>query len=67
MGRISISAESAYRGRTPIASIENLKQTMFTLGMILEAEFLEFQVNDVTRWDGDVPRAEHVIKIISRK
>ena len=67
MGRISISAESANRGRSPVTSIENLKKTALAHGMILESEFLEFKVNDVTRWDGDVPGAKHVSKIISRK
>lgn len=67
MGRISISAESAHRGRSLVASIENLKETVLAHGVILELEFLEFKVNDVTRWDGDVPHAVNVSKIISRK
>ena len=67
MGRIRISAESAHRARSFVASIENLKKTVLALGMILESEFLEFKVNDVTRWDGDVPRAVNVSKVISRK
>ena len=67
MRRIRISAESAHRGRSFIASIENLKKTVLALGMILESEVLEFKVNDVTRWDGNVPRAVNVSKIISRK
>ena len=67
MGRISISAESAHRGSSFVASIENLKKTILAHWMILESEFLEFKVNDVPRWDGDVPRAVDVSKIISRK
>jgi len=67
MRRISISAESAHRGRRLVASIENLKKTVLAHGMILEMKFLEFKVNDVTRWDGDVPRTENVSKKISRK
>ena len=65
--RIHIATESASRGRCLIASIENLKKTVLARGMILKSEFLEFQMNDVSRWDGDVPRAKQVIKIISRK
>ena len=67
MRRISVSAESAHRGRSFVASIENLKKTVLAHGMILKSEFLEFKVNDVTRWDCDVPRAVNVSKIISRK
>ena len=67
MRRISISAESTHGGRSFVASIENLKKTVIALGMILESEVLEFKVNDVTRWDGNVPRAVNVSKIISRK
>lgn len=67
MGRISISAESAHRGRSLVASIENLKETALAHGVILELELLEFKVDDVTRWDGDVPHAVNVSKIISRK
>ena len=67
MGRISISAESAHRGRSLVASIKNLKKTVLAHRMIFESEFLEFKVNDVTRWDGDVPRAVNVSQIITRK
>ena len=62
-----MAAESAYSGCCYILPIENLNEAVFARGMILEMEFLELQVNSMTRWDGNVPSAQHVIKIISRK
>ena len=63
--RIHISAESTYRRSRRFTSIENLKITALTCGMVWKTELSEFQANIVIAWNGNVPRASDIIKNIT--
>ena len=63
--RIHISAESTYRRSRRFTSIENLKITALTCGMVWKTEISEFQANIVIAWNGNVPRASDIIKNIT--